>query len=84
MERFQALYDENQKDVKHRKKTNELLNKYFQTNNKKELITEFNKWVAHKKRNTPRKNPPKINQNKAAKRKEKEQSLQQEKAKKWS
>jgi DNA mismatch repair protein MutS2 len=28
------------------RKTNELLNKYFQTNNKKELSTDFFKWVA--------------------------------------
>lgn len=82
LERFQALYDENQKMLSIGRKTNELLNKYFQTNNKKELITEFNKWVAQEKTKYTKKNPPKINQNKAAKRKEKEQSKQQEKAKK--
>jgi DNA mismatch repair protein MutS2 len=31
------------------RKTNELLNKYFQTNNKKELTTNFNKWVSDEK-----------------------------------
>ena len=43
---FQELYDQNQKMLSLGRKTNELLNKYFQTNNKKELNTNFNKWVA--------------------------------------
>ena len=43
---FQELYDKNQKMLSLGRKTNELLNKYFQTNNKKELTTNFNKWVA--------------------------------------
>jgi len=43
---FQELYDQNQKMLSLGRKTNELLNKYFQTNNKKELNINFNKWVA--------------------------------------
>ena len=39
------------------RKTNELLNKYFQTNNKKELNANFNKWVADEKVKHIKKNP---------------------------
>ena len=46
---FQELYDKNQKMLSLGRKTNELLNKYFQTNNKKELTTNFNKWVSDEK-----------------------------------
>ncbi|TVZ57397.1 DNA mismatch repair protein MutS2 [Lutibacter sp. Hel_I_33_5] len=46
---FQELYDSNQKMLSLGRKTNELLNKYFQTNNKKELNANFNKWVAAEK-----------------------------------
>ena len=46
---FQELYDQNQKMLTLGRKTNELLNKYFQTNNKKELNTNFNKWAAELK-----------------------------------
>lgn len=46
---FQELYDKNQKMLSLGRKTNELLNKYFQTNNKKELNTNFNKWVVEEK-----------------------------------
>ena len=42
---FQELYDANQKMLSYGRKTNELLNKFFQTKNKKELISGFNKWV---------------------------------------
>ena len=43
---FQELYDNNQRMLTLGRKTNELLNKYFQTNNKKELSADFFKWVA--------------------------------------
>jgi DNA mismatch repair protein MutS2 len=46
---FQELYDKNQKMLSLGRKTNELLHKYFQTNNKKELNSNFNKWVAELK-----------------------------------
>ncbi|NJB83389.1 endonuclease MutS2 [Wenyingzhuangia aestuarii] len=45
LESFQTLYDTNQKILSIGRKTNELLNKYFQTNNKKEFKSEFEKWV---------------------------------------
>ena len=54
---FQELYDSNQKMLALGRKTNELLNKYFQTNNKKELNANFNKWVADEKVKRAKKNP---------------------------
>lgn len=42
---FQELYDSNQKMLSYGRKSNELLNKFFQTKNKKELLSGFNKWV---------------------------------------
>ena len=56
---FQELYDQNQRMLSLGRKTNELLNKYFQTNNKKELNTNFNKWVADEKVKHIKKNPVK-------------------------
>ncbi len=56
---FQELYDTNQKMLSLGRKTNELLHKYFQTNNKKELSAEFFKWVASEKVKHTKKNPPK-------------------------
>ena len=56
---FQELYDKNQKMLSLGRKTNELLNKYFQTNNKKELNSNFNKWVADEKVKHIKKNPEK-------------------------
>jgi DNA mismatch repair protein MutS2 len=54
---FQELYDKNQKMLSLGRKTNELINKYFQTNNKKELNANFNKWVADEKVKYAKKNP---------------------------
>ena len=42
---FQELYDNNQKMLSFGRKTNELLNKFFQKKNKKELKEEFIKWA---------------------------------------
>jgi len=56
---FQELYDSNQKMLLYGRKINELLNKYFQTNNKKEFNKEFNKWVLNEKTKHLKKNPPK-------------------------
>lgn len=56
---FQELYDSNQKMLSLGRKTNELLNKYFQTNNKKELNASFNKWVTAEKTKHLMKNPEK-------------------------
>ncbi len=44
IESFQELYDNNQKMLSYGRKTNDLLNKFFQTKNKKELREEFTKW----------------------------------------
>ena len=57
---FQELYDNNQKMLSLGRKTNELLNKYFQTNNKKELTVNFNKWVADEKVKRAKKTPIKL------------------------
>ena len=54
---FQELYDKNQKMLSLGRKTNELFNKYLQTNNKKELTLNFNKWVADEKIKYAKKNP---------------------------
>ncbi|WP_111707478.1 endonuclease MutS2 [Lutibacter citreus] len=59
LENFQALYDSNQKMLAYGRKINEIVNKYLQTNNKKELNLEFNKWVASEKTKNLKKNPPK-------------------------
>ncbi|NLP57969.1 DNA mismatch repair protein MutS [Lutibacter sp. B1] len=59
LESFQELYDSNQKMLSYGRKINELVNKYFQTNNKKELTAEFNKWLTIEKTKHLKKNPPK-------------------------
>ncbi|WP_369049239.1 DNA mismatch repair protein MutS [Tenacibaculum sp. UWU-22] len=56
---FQELYDNNQRMLTLGRKTNELLNKYFQTNNKKELTADFIKWATSEKTKHIKKNPPK-------------------------
>ncbi|MFY0604195.1 MAG: DNA mismatch repair protein MutS [Flavobacteriaceae bacterium] len=56
---FQELYDSNQRMLSLGRKINELLNKYFQTNNKKELTTNFNKWVVTEKTKHLKRNPEK-------------------------
>ncbi|WP_139959624.1 endonuclease MutS2 [Flavicella sediminum] len=68
---FQELYDKNQKMLSFGRKSNELLYKYFQTNNKKELLAEFNKWVLIEKTKHLKLNPP-VKKNKVQKKKEKE------------
>ncbi|MGV8946444.1 MAG: endonuclease MutS2 [Lutibacter sp.] len=57
LENFQELYDSNQKMLAYGRKINELINKYFQTNNKKELTNEFNKWMIGEKTKFLKKNP---------------------------
>ena len=59
LELFQELYDTNQKMLVTGRKVNELVNKYFQTNNKKELIAEFTKWATIERTKYLKKNPPK-------------------------
>ena len=58
LELFQELYDTNQKMLVTGRKINELANKYFQTNNKKELIAEFTKWATIERTKYIKKNPP--------------------------
>jgi DNA mismatch repair protein MutS2 len=59
LESFQELYDSNQKMLSYGRKINELVNKYFQTNNKKQFMSDFNKWIAIEKTKHLKKNPPK-------------------------
>ncbi|MFY0631175.1 MAG: DNA mismatch repair protein MutS [Flavobacteriaceae bacterium] len=82
LEGFQELYDSNQRMLSLGRKTNEFLNKYFQTNNKKELTTNFLKWVTIEKTKHLKKNPEKPKtkaQKKEVKKKEaqKQQVIQQ-------
>ncbi|TYP99403.1 DNA mismatch repair protein MutS2 [Tenacibaculum adriaticum] len=58
LEGFQELYDNNKRMLTLGRKINELLNKYFQTNNKKELTADFFKWVTAEKTKFIKKNPP--------------------------
>lgn len=58
LEGFQELYDKNQKMLYYGRKFNELVNKYFQTNNKKEFTAELNKWVAIEKTKNLKNKPP--------------------------
>ncbi|QOD61222.1 DNA mismatch repair protein MutS [Polaribacter haliotis] len=74
---FQELYDQNQKMLSLGRKTNELLNKYFQTNNKKELNTNFNKWVADEKVKYAKKKPLKTTKAQQKKAKVVEKQMQQ-------
>ena len=59
LESFQELYDSNQKMLSYGRKMNELLHKYFQTNNKKQLTAAFNDWLLIEKTKHLKKNPPK-------------------------
>ena len=51
IENIQELYDNNQKMLVIGRKVNEFTNRYFQTNNKKQLVADFNKWIAIEKTN---------------------------------
>ncbi|HIP48628.1 MAG TPA: DNA mismatch repair protein MutS [Lutibacter sp.] len=59
LEQFQTLYDSNQKMLQYGREINELLNKYFQNNNKKQLNDNFLKWVQTERVKYTKKNPPK-------------------------
>jgi DNA mismatch repair protein MutS2 len=59
LEGFQELYDNNQKMLSFGRKMNEFLNKFFQTNNKKELLASLNKWVSDERVKHLKKNPEK-------------------------
>lgn len=59
LENFQELYDSNQKMLTYGRKINELVHKYFQTNNKKELTAAFNNWLTSEKTKYLKRNPSK-------------------------
>jgi len=85
LEGFLNLYDNNQRMLNLGRKTNELLNKYFQTNNKKELTTHFIKWALSERTKHLKKNPEKPKtktQKKELKVKEDQQKQQLEKVEK--
>ncbi len=58
LSQFQELYDNNQKMLITGRKINEIANKFFQTNNKKELLAEFTKWATIERAKHVKKNPP--------------------------
>ena len=77
LDSFVELYDNNQKMLSLGRKINELFNTYFQTNNKKKLITEFNAWVAAEKVKFAKRNPKPV-KSKVAKQKVTEQKRKEE------
>lgn len=77
LDSFVELYDNNQKMLSLGRKINELFNTYFQTNNKKKLITEFNAWVAAEKIKFAKRNPKPV-KSKVAKQKVTEQKKKEE------
>jgi DNA mismatch repair protein MutS2 len=78
LESFQELYDSNQRMISIGRKINEITNTYFQTNNKKKLLSDFMKWILMEKNKhvTKTKDIPKT---KAAKKQEKTKKIAQEK-----
>jgi DNA mismatch repair protein MutS2 len=78
LESFQELYDSNQRMISIGRKINEITNNYFQTNNKKKLLSDFMKWILIEKNKhiTKTKDIPKT---KAAKKQEKTMKIAQEK-----
>ena len=75
LESFQELYDSNQKMISTGRKVNELTNKYFQTNNKKQFLADLMKWVTIEKSKYSNKIAPKT---KAAKKQVKIQEKKQQ------
>ncbi len=59
LEQFQFLYDSNQKMLQYGREVNQMLNRYLQTNNKKQLTQHFNKWVQAEKVKYSKKNTEK-------------------------
>lgn len=75
IESFQTLYDSNQKMLSFGRKTNELFNRFFQTGNKKQLISELTKWSLIEKTRFEEKKKEKIEAEKLKKNDEKERPL---------
>ncbi len=78
---FVQLYDKNQKMLSLGRKLNEMFNTYFQTNNKKKLIGDFNAWVAAEKVKFAKKNPKPTKSKVAKKKAVEKKKLEQEKIK---
>lgn len=81
LESFQELYDSNQKMLSIGRKINEITNRYFQTNSKKELFASFYKWVIIEKSKFIKNKPAQPSSKPAKKRlkeveKKKKESLQ--------
>ena len=75
IESFQTLYDSNQKMLSFGRKTNELFNRFFQTGNKKQLMSEFTKWSLIEKTRFEEKQKEKIEAERLKKNDEKERPL---------
>ncbi len=60
LEQFQVLYDTQQKMLQYGRAINEMANQYFQSDNKKQLLFEFQKWIQSEKVKYAKKNPLKI------------------------
>ena len=63
IENIQELYDNNQKMLVIGRKINEITNRYFQNNNKKQLINGFFKWLAIEKSDREKKTETLSNKN---------------------
>ncbi len=74
LESFQSLYDHNQKMLSTGRKFNDLLNKYYQTNNKKQFLADLMKWVTIEKSKYQKKRAP---QSKAEKKSQKKREAAQ-------
>lgn len=57
---FNTLYDNNQKMLTYGRKINELINNYFQTKNKKQLLANFFTWAATEQAKYIKKTTPEI------------------------
>ena len=72
---FQELYDNNQKMLSFGRKSNELINKFFQTKNKNKLQSEFLKWAMMEQSKHEKKKKDKIELEHQKKNSDKEKPL---------
>lgn len=59
LEQFYLLYETQQKMLQYGRAINEMANRYFQNDNKKQLLLDFQKWIQSEKVKYTKKNPPK-------------------------
>lgn len=59
LEQFYLLYENQQKMLQYGRSINEIANRYFQNDNKKQLLADFQKWIQSEKVKYTKKNPPK-------------------------